>query len=46
MIRGSGSGKKYALRNLVSHQPDANKTYLYALSIKPKYKFLINNWKI
>ena len=28
--------KKYVLRNLVSHQPDADKTYLYTTSIQTK----------
>ena len=30
IILGSGSGKTNALLNLVNHEPDINKNYLYA----------------
>ena len=30
MIRGSGSGKSNSLFNLISHQADIDKIYLYA----------------
>ena len=30
IIRGSGSGNKNALLNLINNQPDINKIYLYA----------------
>ena len=34
MIGGSGSGKTNALFNLISHQPDIDKIYLYAKNPK------------
>ena len=43
IIGGSGSGKKNALLNLVSNQPDIDKIYLYAKDpYKAKYQYLIN----
>ena len=43
IIGGSGSGKTYALLNLVNNQPDIDKIYLYAKdSYEAKYQFLIN----
>ena len=41
--RGSGSGKTNALLNLINHEPDIDKIYLYAKDLsEPKYQFLIN----
>ena len=38
-----GSGKTNLLFNLVSHQPDIDKIYLYAKDLyEAKYQFLIN----
>ena len=44
MIIGvSGSGKTNSLCNLIGHQPDIDKTYLYAKDpYEAKYQFLIN----
>ena len=43
IIGGSGSGKTNSLFNLISHQPDADKIYLYAKNpYEAKYQFLIN----
>ena len=43
IIRGSGSGITKALPNLINHQPDIDKTYLYTKDwYKAKYQFLIN----
>ena len=40
---GSGSGKTYALLNLVSPQPDIDKTYLYAKDpYEPKDPLLVS----
>ena len=40
---GFGSGKINALFNLVSHQPDSDKVYLFAKDpFKAKYQLLIN----
>ena len=40
---GSGSGKTNALLNLINHEPDTDKTFLYAKdSYEAKYKLLIN----
>ena len=45
-IGGSRSGKKNALLNLISHQDDIDKIYLYAKDLsEPKYKFLIKKHK-
>ena len=42
MIRGSGSGKRNALWNLINNQSDIDKTYLYAKDpYEAKYQFLI-----
>ena len=42
IIGGSGSGKTYALLNLIKEQDNIDKIYLYAKYIsKAKYKFLI-----
>ena len=35
IIKGSGSGKTNALLNLINHEPDIDKIYLYA---KDRYK--------
>ena len=44
---GSGSGKTNSLFNLINHQPDIDKIYLYAKDLNEvKYKFLIKNVKI
>ena len=46
IIGGSGSGKTNALLNLINHQPDIDKIYLYAKDpYKAKYQFLINKRK-
>ena len=42
IIGGSGSGKTYALLNLISQQDNIDKIYLYAKDLsEPKYEFLI-----
>ena len=44
IIGGSGSGKTNSLFNLINHQPDIGKIYLYAKDpYETKYHFLINN---
>ena len=41
-IGGSGSGKANSLFNLINHQPDIDKIYLYAKDpYEAKYEFLI-----
>ena len=46
IIRGSGSGKANVLLNLINHQPDIDKIYLYAKdSYEGKYYYLINKRK-
>ena len=57
IVGGYGSGKANALLNLINHEPDIDKIYLYAKDPKEaKYKLLIdkrestdlkylNNWK-
>ena len=43
IIGGSVSGKRNALLNLINHQPDIDKIYLYAKDpYEAKYQFLIN----
>ena len=43
IIRGSGSGKTYALLDLIENQPDIDKIYLYAKDpYEAKYQYLIN----
>ena len=43
IIGGSGSGKTISSFNLINHQPDIDKIYLYAKHpYKSKYQFLIN----
>ena len=43
IIGGSGSGKTNALLNLINHEPDIDKIYLYAKDpYEAKYQFLIN----
>ena len=43
MVRGSRSGKTNALLNLINHQPDIEKIYLYAKDpYEAKYQYLIN----
>ena len=43
IIGGSGSGKTNALLNLISHEPDMDKIYLYAKDpYEAKYQLLIN----
>ena len=42
IIRGSGSGKTNSLFNLINHQPDIDKIYLYPKNpYETKYQFLI-----
>ena len=42
MVRGSGSGKTNAWRNLINHEPDIDKIYLYVkYPYKAKYQLLI-----
>ena len=42
IIGGSGSGKRNSLFNLINHQPDIDKIYLYSKDLnKAKYQFLI-----
>ena len=46
IIRGSGSGNKNALLNLINNQPDINKIYLYAKDPQEaKYQFLVKKRK-
>ena len=46
LIGGSGSGKADSLSNLINHQPQIDKIYLYTDPYKDpfeaKYQFLIN----
>ena len=43
IIGGSGSGKTYALLNLIEDQPDNDKIFLYAKDLyEAKYQYLIN----
>ena len=43
IVGGSGSRKTNALLNLINHEPDIDKIYLYAKDpYEAKYKFLIN----
>ena len=43
IIGGSGSGKTNSLFNLINHQPNIDKIYLYAKDpYEAKYQFLIN----
>ena len=43
IIGGSGSGKTNSLFNLINHQPDIDKIYLYATDpYEAKYQLLIN----
>ena len=43
IIGGSGSGKTFALLNLINNQPDIDKIYLYAKDpYEDKYQLLIN----
>ena len=42
----SESGKTVALLNLISHQPDIDKIYLYAKDkYEAKFQFLIHKWE-
>ena len=42
IIGGSRSGKTNSLFNLINHQPDIDKMYLYAKDLnEAKYQFLI-----
>ena len=44
MVGGSGSGKTNAVLNIINHQPEIDKAYLYAKDpCKSKYQLLINN---
>ena len=46
IIGGSGSGKTNALLNLINHEPDIDKIYLYAKDpYEAKYQLLINERK-
>ena len=43
IIRSSGSGKTNTLLNLINHEPDIDKIYLYAKDLyDAKYLFLID----
>ena len=43
IVGGYGSGKTNALLNLINHEPDIDKIYLYAKDLNDgKYKLLIN----
>ena len=43
IIGESGSGKTNALLNLINHQPDIDKIYLYVKDpFEAKYQYLIN----
>ena len=43
IVGGSGSGKTNALLNLINHEPDIDKIYLYAKDpYEAKYQLLIN----
>ena len=43
IVGGSGSGKTNALLNLINHEPDIDKIYLYAKDpYEAKYRFLID----
>ena len=43
IVRGSGSGKTNWLFNIISHQPNTDKIYLYAKDVREvKYQLLIN----
>ena len=43
IIRGSGSGKKNVLLDLIENQPDIDKIYFYAKDpFEAKYQYLIN----
>ena len=43
IIGGSGSGKADVLLNIINHEPDIDKIYLYAKNpSEPKYQLLIN----
>ena len=45
-IGGSGSGKTNALLNLINHEPNIHKIYLYAKDpLEAKYQLLINKRK-
>ena len=47
IIGGSGSGRTSSLFNLISHQLDINKNYLYAKDLyEAKYQLLINKKEI
>ena len=46
LIGGSGSGKTNALLNLINHEPNIHKIYLYAKDpLEAKYQLLINKRK-
>ena len=47
IIGGSGSGKTNSLFDLINHQPDIDKIYLYAKDLNEvKYQFLIKSVKM
>ena len=47
IIGGSGLGKTNASLNLISHQPDVDKIYIYPKDLyEAKYQFLIQKCKI
>ena len=47
IVEDSGSGKTNSLFNLISHQPDIDKIYLYAKDpFEAKYQLLINKREI
>ena len=46
IVGGSGSGKTNALVNLINHEPDIDKKFLYAKDLfEAKYQFIINKRK-
>ena len=46
IVHSPGYGKKNALLDLLNHQPDIHKIYLYTTnSYEPKYQLLINKWQ-
>ena len=47
IIEGSGSGKTNLLFNLISHQPDIDKSFLYTINpFEATYQFLLTNKKV
>ena len=47
IVRGSGCGKTNVLLNLINHEPDIDKIYLYAKDpFKQKYQLLNNKREV